>query len=186
MERAHPDGVMWGVDISTASLAWARANLPRRLRLVQGTLVPALPIPDGVIDIVFAGSVFTHVREFEESLLFELLRIVRPGGLLLLSIHPERAWLRLGTGDDPGLANVLTAVPHRAEPIGVESLSLELFRQEMPSERVVITNTTYPVNNHYTFHKRSWIERHWAAHAELVDIVEEGHGTRQDLVVLRR
>ena len=148
--------------------------------------MPVLPVPDGVIDIVFAGSVFTHVREFEESLLFELHGLSSPAGLLLLSIHPERAWLRLGSGDDPRPRQRADRGSSSRRAHGVEPLSLELFRQEMPSERVVITNTTYPVNNHYTFHKRSWIERHWGAHTELVDIVERGHGGRQDLVVLRR
>ena len=134
---------------------------------------------------MFAGSVFTHVAEFEESLLQELMRVIRSGGLLLASIHPERAWENLGNGSDLGLSGFLTENPHRAEPMGVEPVTIELFREPMPADRVVVSLTTYPINNHFTFHTRGWIERRWAAHHDVVDVIEHGHGRRQDLVVVR-
>jgi SAM-dependent methyltransferase len=185
VERLHPDVGVWGADLSITTLAWAREHLPPRIKLLQATMVPGLPIADGALDLVFAGSVFTHVAEWEETLLAELRRVLRPGGVLLASVHPERAWRNLGSGADEALAGILTGSPHRAEPMGVEPVTLELFRTPMPADRVVIAGTLYPINNLFTFHTRAWLERRWSAHFEIAEIVEHGHGRRQDLVVLR-
>lgn len=70
--------------------------------------------------------------------------------------------------------------------MGVEPVKRELFRSAIPADRVVVTNLTYPINNHYTFHTRRWIERVWGAQLSIIDILEHGHGRRQDLVVLSR
>jgi SAM-dependent methyltransferase len=52
-----------------------------------------LPFPDDHFDLVFSSSVFTHIDERAQDFwLAELRRVTQPGGLLLLSVHGERAF----------------------------------------------------------------------------------------------
>jgi demethylmenaquinone methyltransferase/2-methoxy-6-polyprenyl-1,4-benzoquinol methylase len=81
----EPDPVTVGADFSLAMLALARAKaVERRLSLplvVADAL--ALPIADGAVDVV---TVAFGVRNFENLAagLEELIRVLRPGGTLLI------------------------------------------------------------------------------------------------------
>jgi len=75
------------VDISTPALA--------KLHAAGGSValgqVTALPFGDGAFDLVCALDIVEHV-ENDDQALWELSRVVRPGGTLLISIplHPAR------------------------------------------------------------------------------------------------
>ena len=92
-----------GYDINAGLAAWCDANLPGDYQ--QNQLRPPLPLPDGAADIVYAYSVFTHLREPTAiRWLEEIARVLRPGGLALVTFHDETfAELR-------GLADVRTAL----------------------------------------------------------------------------
>ena len=75
-----------GCDVSTECLAAARARHPgvtyRRQR------ANALPFPDAAFDASLAVCVFHHVPSSErDSLLREMIRSTRPGGLVVLVEH---------------------------------------------------------------------------------------------------
>lgn len=75
----------WGVDINAQCIAWCRENLTGNFAVT--TTVPHLPFPDNYFDLIFAGSVFTHIEDLQESWLLELARICR--GHLYVTIHDE-------------------------------------------------------------------------------------------------
>ena len=82
---ALPDGLAVGVDFSLPMLAVARrkaAGHGRSLPLVAADAL-RLPVPDACIDVV---TVAFGVRNFEglEAGLTELVRVLRPGGTLLV------------------------------------------------------------------------------------------------------
>src|SRR4051812_573259 len=74
------------VDITTHNVVWSREHLPG-VSVGLSTVVPALPYPDAFFDVIYAGSVFTHIDGFEETTLLELLRVLRPGGVAILTFH---------------------------------------------------------------------------------------------------
>ena len=50
--------------------------------------IPPLPYPDEYFDVVYCLSVFTHLNESMQDLwIEELSRILKPGGVLLLTIY---------------------------------------------------------------------------------------------------
>jgi SAM-dependent methyltransferase len=50
--------------------------------------IPPLPYPDKYFDVVYCLSVFTHLNESMQDLwIEELSRILKPGGVLLLTIY---------------------------------------------------------------------------------------------------
>jgi demethylmenaquinone methyltransferase/2-methoxy-6-polyprenyl-1,4-benzoquinol methylase len=72
--------VITGVDLSMGMLAEARKNLP--ITLVQG-IAERLPVADACVDFVTMGYALRHVTDFE-STFREYLRILKPGGTLLI------------------------------------------------------------------------------------------------------
>ena len=90
-----------GVDIGVQAVAWARHHLP--FPVVQGTVLPTLPFADASFDVIFAGSVFTHIDQGEEAWLAELRRVLKPDGVALVTFHPERLWGEMR--DDPATSS---------------------------------------------------------------------------------
>jgi len=67
---------------------------------VHNSSIPTLPVEDNSVDCIAAWSVFTHIETFELHWLAELRRILRPGGLALLTFVTDRH-LRVMTPDWP-------------------------------------------------------------------------------------
>ena len=76
-----------GSDTSGEAVEWCRRNLPFARFEVNG-LEPPLAFDDESFDLVHALSVFTHLTEpLQHAWIAELRRVLRPGGLLLLTTH---------------------------------------------------------------------------------------------------
>lgn len=81
-----PSGVVAGIDLTPAMLqAAARAGRDRAGRLLLAD-VAALPLRSASMDAVFAAGLIAHLPKPSENLR-ELVRVVRPGGMLAL-FHP--------------------------------------------------------------------------------------------------
>jgi SAM-dependent methyltransferase len=80
---------IWGVDIQADKVMWAMENLSPPFRFATTTTIPHLPFPDGHFDLIFAGSVFTHLGELHVAWFSELARILAPDGFLYLTLHDE-------------------------------------------------------------------------------------------------
>ena len=110
-------GEVAGSDLSEPAVEWCRANLPFG-RFEVNALAPPLAFDAASFDLVYALSVFTHLtEELQLAWRDEVLRVLRPGGLFLLTTHgesyvprldaPERARYERGElvvrwGDIPG------------------------------------------------------------------------------------
>jgi len=85
-----------GLDFSRAQLDLARDRLPESA-LVSGDLV-SLPFADGSFDAICAAYAVIHVpREQHRDCFEEFRRVLRPGGLLLVTVGTAD-WT--GTNDD--------------------------------------------------------------------------------------
>ena len=93
-----PKAQLWGVDVSAEHIRWCVENLTPVVHFATTTLVPHLPFEDGFFDLIYCGSVFTHIEDTQESWLLELGRILRPSGRLYVTIHDEDT-VRLLDGD---------------------------------------------------------------------------------------
>lgn len=84
-----PHAELWGVDISAQHIRWCIDNLTPTINFVTTTTLPHLPFEDRLFDLVFCGSVFTHIEDIAETWLQELGRVLRPSGRLYITIHDE-------------------------------------------------------------------------------------------------
>lgn len=73
-----------GLDFAREWLKAARAEMPW-LRLCAGD-VGALPFPDASFDVYYSGGVVEHFEGGAERALAEARRVLKPGGVLLISV----------------------------------------------------------------------------------------------------
>jgi ubiquinone/menaquinone biosynthesis C-methylase UbiE len=55
------------------------------------TILPHLPFEDRYFDVVYAGSVFTHIDDLATTWFLELRRVLRAGGMLYVTIHDRHS-----------------------------------------------------------------------------------------------
>ena len=84
-----PNAELWGVDQNAERIRWCIENLTPAIHFATTTMVPHLPFEDRYFDLIFCGSVFTHIEDIQESWLLELGRVLRPSGKLYITIHDE-------------------------------------------------------------------------------------------------
>jgi len=88
---SEPELRLTGCDIHRPSIAWMQANFAPTVRLYANELAPPLPEADDSFDLVYCGSVFSHLTDWAPWLL-ELRRILKPGGALVASLHGRGFW----------------------------------------------------------------------------------------------
>ena len=101
-----------GIDISGEMVAVARSRGFYR-RLLVGDLNQPLPIPDNAYDAAISSGTFTHGHVGPEPLP-EILRVLKPGGLLACTIHFD---LWHNRGFDAMLARLMSDGHFRCEAL---------------------------------------------------------------------
>ena len=150
-----------GADANEQAVAWCRANLPFA-RFVSNGLAPPLRYADESFDLVYTLSVFTHLPEhLQLAWMRELERLLRPGGLLLLTTHGERYRERLSPAEQAAF-DAGRLVVRWPEGAGTNLCS--------------------------AFHPPSYVMERLAAGLEVAEFVPEGAkgNPHQDLYLLRR
>lgn len=90
---------VFGCDPNRDLVRWCRENLPH-VNAATSEDGPPLPYGDGGFDLVYALSIFTHLPEpSARAWMAELRRVLRPGGLLLLTTAGAAYRERLEPGD---------------------------------------------------------------------------------------
>jgi SAM-dependent methyltransferase len=82
----------FGCDVQARAVEWMRLHLPLHYNVISSSVLPHLPYEDNTFDCIYGFSVFTHIKYQWEAWLMELRRILKPGGLLVQTIHTESAW----------------------------------------------------------------------------------------------
>ncbi len=165
---------LYGCDIDPESIGWATANVPWVTFAVNDGL-PPLDYPDHHFDLVFNQSVFTHLNEdYQDAWLSELQRIVKPGGMLVLSVSGHHPFFSLmETWRD---ANVdTTEIEEAYRTKGIIFIEDDMW-----------INGPFPDFYHSTFHNPAYIFDHWSKFFEIKAYVPRGSLDFQDYLLLQR
>ena len=93
--RFAKNAEIYACDIREDYLKLAKKSLPE-VNFIQNKEVPPLEIKDGTFDLIFAYSVFSHLREDHHiAWLSEFQRLLKKGGILALSTHGYECLNRL-------------------------------------------------------------------------------------------
>jgi SAM-dependent methyltransferase len=118
-----------GADISAEAVYWCQENLGAPFAFVMTTLEPHLPFRDASFDLVFSGSVFTHIDDLADAWLAELARVLKPGGFVYLTIHDEAAIEQLaGPHGGSTFAAYLATLPDYARFVAMDYRKFTLGR----------------------------------------------------------
>jgi SAM-dependent methyltransferase len=157
---------VFGCDIDREAIAWCQDNLPPGEFMPVAT-APPTPYPDGFFDVIVGYSVFTHLtRSAQAAWLAELKRLLAPGGIVIATVHGAYAAAFEWPPDEVG--RLLQGGIHDQNPDA--SLS-------------GVVEEGYYQN---TFQTRDYTLQEWSRFLEIVEYVEAGMNSYQDMVILRR
>lgn len=87
VKKLAPNAHIEGIDIDARAIDWCKQNLTFATFASSQELPPTSCAADS-FDFVYVISVFTHLAEdYQFRWLEELRRIIKPGGVLLLTVH---------------------------------------------------------------------------------------------------
>ncbi|HOM36580.1 MAG TPA: class I SAM-dependent methyltransferase [Bacteroidales bacterium] len=84
-----PASEVYGSDYNKAYIEWCSSNL-KNVKFITNELAPPIDFQDSFFDVIYGISIFTHLsKEMHYAWATELLRILKPGGILYLTMHGE-------------------------------------------------------------------------------------------------
>jgi len=99
LRAAFPEAMIHACDIRERDLEFVRHHF-RATTWVSGTDVNALT-PLGSYDVIWVGSVFTHLpADVSNNLFGKLMKWLAPKGVLIFSVHGRFVLHRANTGDN--------------------------------------------------------------------------------------
>ncbi len=157
----HLPAELHGCDTNPVAVDWCAEHLPFG-RFTVNALESELEYADETFDLVYAFSVFTHLpHALQSQWVRELRRILKPGGVLVLSLHGDALLGRL----------------NRAE------------RADYRAGRLVVRAGELAGTNHCAvFHPSAFVRTVLASGFDVLEMVPEGAtgNPPQDAWVLRR
>ena len=164
----------WGLDINAAHIEWCQQNLNPPMLFATNTTSPHLPFEDNLFDLLYCGSVFTHISELAEAWLLEVRRVLRPGGYAYITIHTRQTidLLRTKYRDNPLFADFLAEIDSALVNHDPEGREWSVF--------IVGTDPFSQV-----FYDVASLERRWGRVMPVLAVVEEAHD-HQAAVVMRK
>ena len=161
--RRWPHIHWFGSDVDARAIRWCVAHLPATTTVVNEPL-PPLPFPDVAFDLVWCGSVFTHLDEIrQDAWLADLCRVLAPGGHLVASVHGPNCWASL---PGPTVRRIRDRGFVFARTGGDEGIHPDWYQT--------------------AWHTREYVERHWSRFVDIAAYIPQGFEGYQDVVVGRK
>ncbi len=151
------EGTFYGTDYNRRSISWCATNFTD-IYFHTNDLMPGLIYEKNMFDLVYGISIFTHLsKDAHEAWLNELIRVLKPGGILFITLH--------GNG-------------FREKLNPAEKLSFD-------AEELVVRGQVTEGHRTYTaFHPEKWVSI-WTLGMTLLEHIPGGEG-KQDVWILRK
>jgi SAM-dependent methyltransferase len=166
-----------GCDVDAAAIEWATRHHPQ-LELAISHSEPPLPFADGSFDLVYSISVFSHLDEpAQDRWLGEVRRVLRPGGVALLSVHGGYAFEQFRTGR--AVTGWCRRDAFARGPLRAEEFVFEPYVRTVWNERELPG-----VGEEYglAFHGERYIRDHWSRWLTVERVAERALTGWQDVV----
>lgn len=80
---------LWGLDIDAKLIYWCKENIGETANYATTTLIPHLPFESNYFNLIYCGSVFTHIDDLADAWLLEVRRVLKKDGIFYVTIHDE-------------------------------------------------------------------------------------------------
>lgn len=167
-----------GVDVDHRNVAWVSKALNHVTAIPTKPKHP-LPLESKHFDLIISVSVFSHMNEADHLFyLSELVRVAKPGAIVLLTIHGERALTRAET--ESRIYNMLS-VPRPA--IAQTRAVFPKPGYSFILQKGHLTTSEYDYG--ITFISEAYITSTWAKYFDVLGVHPGAIHDFQDIVVLR-
>jgi SAM-dependent methyltransferase len=157
---------VWGVDIDAERILWCQQHLSP-IKFIATTTFPHLPFEDNYFEIIYAGSVFTHIADLVEAWLLELRRVLRPDGRCYITIR-----------DNHSIKLILSCPPDHwlhDSPMRQQLLPFERERDLMTSGFSMFVTSRDP-GNAEVFYDIDFLRKNWGYFFKIISINPEAYG----------
>ncbi len=174
-----------GSEIDPMHIAWIRQYLPLPMKVLLNTVLPHFPFEDNHFDVISGFSVLTHADHLEDALLYEIRRVLKPGGIAYITAHTDHTWATVKESM-PGFADHL--IEHSSGPHIPPDLTpnAEMFDAPPPAKRVVLRWSTKGAYIANTWHTTEYIRKVWGSIFEIVECRRPTHRQFQDIIILKK
>ncbi len=149
---------LWGCDIDERSVDWINAELHPPLHAFANGEAPPLDQPSSSFDLIWSVSVFTHLTDHWAGWLAELHRVLKPGGLAIISF----------------LGGAMYEVWNDEE-----------WDPDRVGMTVLNHGQDWELGGPTVFHSPWWLREHWARAFEIAALREGSAPREHGLVLLR-
>jgi SAM-dependent methyltransferase len=173
----------FGSDINPDHVSWCQGHLPAVKTILNGP-TPPLDFADGSMDFVWCLSVFSHLPDDQaRQWLIDLARVIRPGGILLITTHGKAALNIIARSAVH--QQMFSMTPQRAAEVTVLLDSDGYVMQNLAPEVVEVSKAAEGYGN--CFVSESYVRSAWSGvQFELCAFLPGGLRGWQDISVLRR
>ena len=181
--RTPPSATLCGSDVDDQAVAWLGHAHPEIDARANGPAPPA-PFEAGSFDLVYSISVFTHLNERSQfAWLHEVARVLKPGGIALLTTHGPELLEAYRSGRRPGMTEAQRSALRASPPLADAGFVFAAeARSAWSSRRYRGVESDYGL----AFHSHAYVRDRWADDLEILDIVPAAINWRQDAVLARR
>lgn len=168
-----------GIDVDGKNIAWVGSAL-KHVTAIQTKPKRKLPFADQSFDLIISVSVFSHMNERDQFFyLQQIVRIAKPGAIIMLTIHGERALQRAETEEKIFKMLVVSQKAFLRESHALKTKGFGFIRQWGGH----LNSLLYPYG--ITFISDSYIKAKWAKYFEVKGIHHGAIHDFQDIVVLQ-
>lgn len=170
---------LYAADVDPSAVNYLRQAYPF-LNCQVNHSAPPLDLPDDSLDVVYAFSVWTHLPINNQMLwLREMQRVLKPGGLLLISFLGFYGLRLLRESANPNEEEWRDVSDEVLRQEGVVYKEYEIFAEG--------TELFSGITGSYglAVHDPDYFRREWSAYFEVLSIEERAFHQHQDLIVLR-
>lgn len=162
-ELADPSAELCGTDIDREAIEWCSRNLDFASFGANNAL-PKTKYEGDSFDFIYAVSVFTHLNEeYQFRWLEELRRILKPGGVLTVSVHGEKCREDLEEEE-------LAAVKEKGFYFKSSDYNKGMF----------------PDWYQTTFHSEKYVRDNFSKYFKILTYLPQGLNNHHDIVVLEK
>lgn len=151
-------------DVDDRAVHWCQQFL-KDIKCLVNHALPPLPFENESFDLIWCGSVFTHLDEKHQDLwLGELNRVLKPNGMLLASVHGPHLW-------EPRLP----------------FWTLRKLREKgLVFARTGADAGIHPSWYQVAWHTEQYIREHWTSVFEILGYRPRGLNDYQDIVIAQK
>jgi ubiquinone/menaquinone biosynthesis C-methylase UbiE len=159
---------VWGVDIQAEHIYWCQQHLSPPFKFATVTTAPHLPFEDRYFDLIYCGSIFSHIDDLADAWLLELKRILRPDGMLYITVFDKHSLQLFKNSDDP-----------RRE-------ALRLYDKKMIGQ--VNFNMFAMGRGHSSdvYYDIDYLQQHWGRFLDVISLTQDAYGVQTAMLLKKQ